>query len=150
MKKIIYFTLAGMALLMGTPAPGISQETAGAQDIVIIVNRGNPVQSIKKSLLRRYFLRKTTEWTDGTAIVPVDLPASDPIRERFSEWILKQTPARITGYWISQGVTGGKDAPDIVRSAAAVKNHVANHAGGIGYILRSDLDGSVKAIEVFE
>jgi len=150
MKKIILLTLFATTLSMGMPALGISQEVAAKEDIVIIVNHENPVRSIKKSLLRRYFLKKTTEWKDGVPVVPVDLATGDPVRESFSKWILNKDAEKIEGYWISQGLIGGKSAPPIRNSAISFKKYITEHAGAIGYIARSDLDSTVKTIEVVE
>lgn len=142
-RKIVFIMLTLGFILMGH----VSYPFA---NVVIVVNNSNPVTTVKKSALGRYFLKKTTAWESGTPVVPVDLPAVDPLREEFSGWILKMSPKNVEGHWITESLTGGKSAPEIVNSTALVKKRVASDPGGVGYIDSADVDGSVKVIEIVE
>ena len=118
--------------------------------VVVVVNNANSAATVKRSTWARYFLKKSTSWESGAPVVPVDLKAADPAREEFSNWILNMSPQRVEAHWISETLTGGKLAPEIVNSAALVKKRVASEPGGIGYIDGAELDASVKAVEVVE
>jgi ABC-type phosphate transport system substrate-binding protein len=143
MKKTIFLMMVIGFVLTGGAASSFA-------DVVVVVNKANSVTTVKKSVLGRYFLKKTTSWESGTPVVPVDLPATDPLREEFSGWILKMSPKNVEGHWITESLTGGKAAPEIVNSGTLVKKRVASEPGGVGYIDSAEVDGSVKVIEVVE
>ncbi len=119
-------------------------------EVAIVVHKDNSVTTVTKSALGRYFLRKTTAWDTGIRIAPVDLPITDPVREEFSKTILGKNSREIESHWISQSLVGGKSAPEVVANSALVKKNVSADPGGIGYINVSDLDDSVKRVEVVE
>jgi ABC-type phosphate transport system substrate-binding protein len=119
-------------------------------EVAIVVNKANPATTVTKGALGRYFLKKTTMWDTDIKIAPVDLPATDPVREEFSRTILGRTPKGVESHWISQSLVGGKSAPEVVSNSALVKKHVAADSGAIGYINASDLDDSVKQVEVVD
>ena len=77
----------------------------------IIVNPDNPVTSVSGDFLRKAFLRKATEWTDGSAIRPVDLSAKTPVRTRFTKEVLKKTPSQLKSFWNQQIFSGKADLP---------------------------------------
>ncbi len=119
-------------------------------DMVVVVNKTNPVTAVKKTVVGRYFLKKSTMWDFGIKVVPIDLPATEPVREEFSKRILASSPREVESHWISESLVGGKSAPEIVNNAALVKKRVAAEPGGIGYIDSAELDDSVKRVEVVD
>lgn len=119
-------------------------------NVVIIVNKNNPVKAVKRGTVASYFLKKSTSWDTGARVVPIDLTAKDPARQEFSEWILKKSAKSVEEHWIGESLTGGKSAPDIVGDATLAKKRVAAELGAIGYIDNTALDSSVKAVEVVE
>src|SRR6185436_149978 len=62
----------------------LEQPSAAGQGFVVIVNASNPISSVKRDELSRIFLKKLTQWQDGSQIEPVDLSESSPARARFS------------------------------------------------------------------
>lgn len=134
-------------IILGT-VMGAGYARSAFAEVAVVVNKTNPATTVMKSALERYFLKKTTTWDTGIKIAPVDLPATDPVREEFSKTILGKTPREVESYWISQSLLGGKSAPEVVTNSALVKKHVAAEPGAIGYINSSDLDDSVKRVVV--
>ena len=122
----------------------------GFTDVVVIVNKENPAKTVKKSALARYFLKKSTRWDSGARVVPIDLTVSDPAREEFSAGILKKSPREVEEYWIAESLTGGKSAPEIVTDSSLVKKRVASDAGALGYVDKTQVDETVKIIEIVE
>ncbi len=139
-RIVILLLLASIPLIVG-----LAEAKA---EVIIIVNHSNSVSSMKRSMISRLFLKKKTKWGNGEKVEPVDLTSSNAVREKFSEKILRKSVRNVESHWIAQTVTGGHFAPKIVDSADAVKRHVADNAGGIGYIDSNELDDSVKKITV--
>ncbi len=119
-------------------------------DVVVVVNPSNQAANLKKSVVARYFLKKSTTWDNGTQVVPIDLAVTDAAREEFSESMLSSSPKKVESHWISESLTGGKSAPEIVSSATLVKKRVASETGGIGYIDRVEVDSSVKVVDIID
>ena len=139
-----------VALIMLGTVIGVGYVRGAFAEVAVIVNKTNPATTVTKSALERYFLKKTTMWDTNIKIAPVDLPTTDPAREEFSRTILGRAPREVESHWISQSLVGGKSAPEVVSNSALVKKHVAADSGAIGYINASDLDDSVKQVEVVD
>ncbi len=139
-----------VALIILETVAGLGFARGAFAEVAIVVNKTNPAATVTKGALERYFLKKTTTWDTDIKISPVDLPATDPVREEFSRTILGKTPRGVESHWISQSLLGGKSAPEVVNNSALVKKHVAADPGAIGYINVSDLDDSVKRVEVVD
>ncbi|MBI5415400.1 MAG: hypothetical protein HZA29_01145 [Candidatus Omnitrophica bacterium] len=142
-KKIRVIVIGILAIIWFT-----ARTSLGFTDVVVIVNKNNPVQTVKKSVLVRYFLKKTTSWDKGTRVVPIDLTVNDPVRQEFSEGILQKSPHEVEEYWIAESLTGGKSAPEIVSDFALVKKRVAADVGALGYVDKTQVDETVKVVEV--
>lgn len=147
MNRTLRINVGILAILAAVGAGYVHSSFA---DMVIVVNKTNPVTAVKKTVVGRYFLKKSTMWDFGIKVVPIDLPAAEPVREEFSKRILQSSPREVESHWISESLVGGKSAPEIVNNAALVKKRVAAEPGGIGYIDSAELDDSVKRVEVVD
>src|SRR5688572_7158569 len=94
-----------LAMLLTTAAlsvPGFP--AADESTFVVIVDAGNTVGSIKRQELARFFLKKTSRWTDGRGVIPVDQSANSPVRSAFTRSVLSvegmgQTSA-VQSFWL--------------------------------------------------
>ena len=59
--QAVRFAIVALLLLVSGP-PGIAQ---GAEGYKVIVNAANPVSSLPREQVARYFLKKTTSWQAG-------------------------------------------------------------------------------------
>ena len=141
--SLVVLIILGIVMAMGYVRGAFAE-------VAIVVNKANPATTVTKGALGRYFLKKTTMWDTDIKVAPVDLPATDPVREEFSRTILGSSPKGVESHWIAQSLLGGKPAPEVVNNSALVKKHVAADPGAIGYINISDLDDSVKRVEVVD
>lgn len=114
----------------------------------VIVNAKNPVTRLPRKLVTEAMLKKTTRWSDGSVIKPVDLVPDSSVRRVFSEEVLKRSVESVRAYW-QQIVFSGRDVPppELANDAEVVK-FVASHDGALGYVSgAATLDG-VKAVVV--
>ena len=115
----------------------------------IVVHPSNPLESITRAELSAIYMKRTRSWRDGREIVPVDQPASSPVREHFSRSILGKSVAYVTRYWQRLIFSGRGIPPRQLQNDAAVLELVKNSREAIGYVARDTPPGDgVKVLEV--
>jgi|SRR5579862_2291398 ABC-type phosphate transport system substrate-binding protein len=114
----------------------------------IIVNPANPAGSLDRKFLEDAFLKKATTWSDGSVIRPVDLPASSPVRRRFSEDVLERSVDAVRGYW-QQRIFAGRDLPppELENDAEVIK-YVLKYDGAVGYVSEGATSSPCKVVAV--
>ena len=137
-KGRLLLAIAGM-LLLGSAFQ--------AQDgYRIIVNPANPIATLTKAQVSRFFLEQAT-WDDGQPVAPVDLVAPSPVREVFSREILDMPTSAVVARWRESGSRRGEPPPSVA-SDRDVLAYVRLKPGAIGYVsAAADLQG-VKAVSI--
>jgi hypothetical protein len=138
-----------VVVILGILASGLSTASTAADDrYQVIVHPGNPVAWIDQGFLRSAYLKKEIEWSDGQAILPVDLASRYAVRQQFTHDVLRKTAAQLKSYW-SQRIFSGKGAPPPEADASVdVIAYVLAHPGAVGYIPANLAPGGAKVIEV--
>jgi ABC-type phosphate transport system substrate-binding protein len=132
--------------LLAFTIPFARADQRKAADFVIIVNRDNPSSELASELVAEAFLKKTTRWSNGETIRPVDLPADSGVRRRFSEGVLKRSVAAVRSYWQQRIFTGRDVPPPELASDEAVVRYVAKYPGAIGYVAPDTQADGVKVV----
>ena len=129
-----------LALLILAPASLAGQEGR----VAVIVH---PERRAELSLdeIAQIYLRRKRFWTDGSIIVPLNLPSTASLRVHFSQAVLNQTETRLADYWNRQYFYGVLP-PATLASTEAVRRYVASDPNAIGYVPASEVDGSVRVI----
>ena len=122
--------LAILVLGLGLGRPSVAEPP----QFKVIVNPARGIEAIDRDFLRDAYLKKVSEWDNGDAIRPVDLPPSSPERADFTEQVLRKTPAQLRAYWNQQIFSGKGLPPPEAASAADVVAYVLANKGAIGYI----------------
>lgn len=121
---------------------------AAAAELVVVVSARSPITSLRADQVADIFLSETTRFPDGGEVVALDLPIGSPLRDHFYLKVANRTPALMKAYWTKKIFTGRGLPPRELPNSQAVRRQVADHPGLIGYIERSDLDGSVRPVLV--
>lgn len=116
---------------------------AGA-DVVVIVNKSGP-DSMTKEQVADVFLGRTTTLPGGAGAAPQDLPESSALRDEFYSKVTGKSAAQAKSHWSKMAFTG-KGTPPKEGSSNDVKKAVAATPGGIGYVEKAAVDGSVKSV----
>jgi ABC-type phosphate transport system substrate-binding protein len=119
---------------------------AEQDELVVITNRATPVDRIGADQAAQIFLKQIQAWPDGTAIQPVDLKESSPLRAEFYGKVTGRRPGQLRAYWARQAFTGMGLPPKEVATSEEVARFVQRTPGAIGYVDRKDVDDSVKIV----
>ncbi|NRR29383.1 hypothetical protein HSX11_04210 [Oxalobacteraceae bacterium] len=113
---------------------------AARAETVVIVNKANPATRMFHDQAAQFFLGKSAMFT------PVDQPEGSAIRMDFYPKVADKDAAQVKALWSKLVFTGKGTAPKEYASNAEVRKAVAADPKAIGYIDKSALDDSVKAI----
>lgn len=127
------------ALFMGFCAASLG---VSAADLVVIGNPG--AAALTKEQIADVYLGKSQ------AATPLDLPEAAPARAEFYKRATGRDLAQVKSTWSRVVFTGKGQPPKELPDAAAVKKLVAADPKTIGYIEKSAVDGSVKALLTLE
>jgi len=126
--------------------PGRSR--AGATGFKVVVNVANPVATAERRFLEDAFLKRTTRWSGGTLIHPIDLTPDSPARRLFSDDVLHRSVSAVKNYW-QQLIFSGRDVPPPeVETDEQVIRYIVKHPGGVGYVSASATVEGVKVLSL--
>ena len=140
-KLLATFVLTAAALLW----EGRSAAEPG-DEIFVVVNPANPAATLTREELRPIFQTTKGEWPDGVKVEPINLADESNVRHAFDAAVLGLDPDRVARYWVDRKIRGGERPPRKVSGASAAVRSVAGDKGGVAYVLRADLNASVKVV----
>ncbi len=108
-----------------------------------------PSDPVSPTLVLGMFAKKRLFWSDHSAVVPVNLAASHPLRRAFSLSIFKKTPEQLQDYWNDQ-YFHGVIPPPVLASEEAVLRFVASTPGAVGYVSACSVDKRVDVIALIQ
>ena len=111
----------------------------------VVVHPSRSGESITTTELSNIFLKRRTQWSDGSRIQAVDNLRSSPVRQAFSRAVHGRTVAAIVAYWQKQ-IFSGRSRPLPELSEADVLGFVKENEGAIGYVSSQATLEGVSAI----
>lgn len=128
---------------------GVAPARAGADDLAVIVNKGNPIQSLTMSQLRKIVLAQEAKWPSGGKIVVWTSAPGHPERAATLKIVCGMSETDFTLHFMHASFNGdGGDQPRTMGSSALVRQAVAGAANGVGFIWASQVDDSVKVVAI--
>jgi len=124
----------------GAVAATLSLALPAMAEVVVIVNPKAADSTLSKDQVTQVFLGKSSSYT------PVDQAESAAIRSEFYTKVTNRDPSQVKSVWSKLVFTGKATMPKEFGDSAAVKKAVAADPKAIGYIEKSALDASVKAV----
>jgi ABC-type phosphate transport system substrate-binding protein len=144
-KIVLLFALATSSL-------GAPRAAAQSGNYVVVVNPANPIRRLSQGQLSRIYLGKLQGWDINGKIEPVvvlDQKSGSPLREKFTQDILRKSPSEADAYW-RQEIYAGRSFPPLEQSETEALAAVRSAVGGIAYVSAgADLKG-VKVVSVQE
>jgi ABC-type phosphate transport system substrate-binding protein len=118
-------------------------------DIAVIVNPGNPVDSITTADLRKLFAGDKASWGGGIPATPFVRAAPARERDVLLKVVLKMTDAQYQEYWIKKVYSGAAaHEPLSLMSSGMQLDAVRSQKGGIALVNASEVKDGVKVIKV--
>jgi hypothetical protein len=139
--------ISGLSLVLaGVAAPMLAR---AAEPIAVIVPLADAKRSVTLSDLALIFRRKRLLWPDGGKIVPINLPASDPVRRDFSLAVFSEPIEASEAYW-NDMYFHGITPPFVASSDEAVIRFIEQSKDGIGYVPYCSVDRRVAVLLVID
>lgn len=124
----------------------ITLANLAAADLVVIVNPKSPLTSMTPEQVSAIFMGKTNTLPSGSTAAPADLPEGNAARDQFYSKAAGKSSSQVKATWARLTFSGKATPPKELGTAADVKKFVASNPDAIGYIEKSAVDGTVKAI----
>jgi len=134
-----------LALLVVLAGGTARAEAPPATGIAVIGAPGLDLARLDRAAVASIFRRKLRTLPAGDRLVPVNLPASDPLRTAFSIAVFELEPAAMDAYW-NERYFHGVSPPHVLASVEAVLRFVATTPGAIGYVPACAVDGRVRVL----
>jgi hypothetical protein len=115
-------------------------------DVVVIVSAKSSVAVLSQYQAVEIFLGKSLTFPGGLHAVPLDQAEDSPVRQEFYLKTVGKAPPQMTAYWSKMIFTGQGRPPPELGDSLAIKNQVAANPNAVGYIDKSQLDPSVRAV----
>lgn len=133
-----------------TLSVGAPRAEAQTGKYVVVVNPSNPIRRLSQTQLSRIYLGKLQGWEIKGKVEPVlvlDLKAGSPLREKFTQDVLRKSTSEAEAYW-RQEIYSGRSFPPLEQTEPEALAQVRTSLGGIAYVSASaDLKG-VKVVSV--
>ena len=131
----------------GASAP--NETNPPEQNLAIIVNTSNPVDSLSMSELRHVFLGERRHWPNGRRITLVMMELGQPERRALIREVCQMNETDFSQHFLHGVFTGEVFvSPKTLASPVGVRKFIFNVPGAIGYVRATDVDASVKVIRV--
>lgn len=135
----IFLRLTLLLLTSGAAAPT-------SAELAVIANPDNPLSTITVSEVARIYLGKTRLFPSGEKVTPVDQAVDRYAREHFYQAVAEMDNTAVKQYWSRLMFSGKGYPPEALSDDEFVRNWVAEHPSGLGYIDRKSADKSVKVL----
>lgn len=134
-----------LALCLGS-ALALAPGAALAAELAVIVSARSNISMLSADQVAEIFLFQTNRFPNGNEVVPIDQDLGSPLRNEFYSKVTRRTPALVKAHWARLIFTGRGQPPAEVDGNAAMRRMIAENPGMIGYVERTALDPSVRAV----
>jgi len=121
--------------------------TLYGSDYVVVTYNTSLIQTLSKKQIKDIYMMKR-HFINCMKIIPVNLPTSLLIREKFEKNVLKVNREKLSNYWIRQHFQGIRP-PLIQSSFVSVKLFLKNVDGAIGYLPKKSMSSDLKVLYEF-
>jgi ABC-type phosphate transport system substrate-binding protein len=129
-----------------SPALALVPDAALAAELAVIVSARSNISMLSADQVAEIFLFQTNRFPNGNEVVPIDQDLGSPLRDEFYSKVTHRTPALVKAHWARLIFTGRGQPPAEVDGNAAMRRMIAENPGMIGYVERTALDPSVRAV----
>lgn len=133
--------IAALTALPAGPAP------AAERPFLVVAHPAVTVARLPRTQLSRLFLKKGTQWPDGSPVHPVE-PLDPRLRQAFAGQVHERSAASVAAYWNAL-IFSGRELPPLEKATDAdVVAFVRATPGAIGYVSAGAEVAGVKLLAV--
>lgn len=121
---------------------------AGAGELVMIVNKTNPITDISAELLKNFYTGEEITWPGGERVALVELKDDNRLTAYFSDTILHMSLQRKSKMWAVKAFGSDVRPPYKYSSEAAVVGFVSSNPNAMGYVSPGSVDNTVKIVTI--
>jgi len=114
----------------------------------MIVQEGNPLNSISERQIKKIFKLKQHTWANNLLIRPANLAKSHLTRQKFSRDFLRKSAHQMEAYYLKMAMIGRGQPPYEAVSEAEMIAFVRKYKGAIGYISKPIAVEGIKVLNV--
>ncbi|GHG04810.1 hypothetical protein [Thalassotalea marina] len=118
----------------------------GQEDMVVVMSKGTPIQTLSKSEVIDIFMGKYTAFPNGELAIAVELSGEPEIRQLFYKKLINRSLASVNAYWARLKFSGRKRSVVDQDSVGEVIAYLEKNPLAIGYIPISSLNDSLKVV----
>ena len=124
-------------------------KVALAEEYAVVVHPSNADANVKDG-----FLLSLDSWSNGKKVEPYEIQEAGDlkkllVKKAFLKEVLGMSISDYNKHWADRKAAGKTTKPAPTSSFSGIKRFVSKKEGGIGYIPKSDADGSVKVVKTF-
>ncbi|MBQ4844036.1 MULTISPECIES: hypothetical protein [unclassified Pseudoalteromonas] len=116
------------------------------QDLVVIVHKDNPVNSLTHKAVVDMFMGKYLAFPNGVIALTCDYKKESQIRSSFLSAITGRPISQINAYWSRVRFSGKASPPQIFDDVVSILDKVANTSNAIAYVPAHTVTHNVKVV----
>ena len=124
--------------------------TATASDLVVVINKLNPIESLTRSQVIDIYMGRFLTFPDGSPAEPLDLQSNSRLKEKFYLTLVNQNERKVNAYWSRLLFSGRAKPPLEVSSIEEALQQVIEAKSKMAYIPQSAVTHSVKVVFRFD
>jgi len=119
---------------------------AYSEQLVIVVHKDTPIESLTKSEVIDIFMGKYTAYPNGQKALAVELTDQHTLKERFYRQLIGRSVASVNAYWARLKFAGRKRNAEVKDTQDEVIEYLRTTPLSIGYITVAKLDDNLKVV----
>jgi ABC-type phosphate transport system substrate-binding protein len=124
----------------------LDMRTAGAGNLVVIVNPSSGIDQLTRSQVIDIFLGRYRKLPSGAVAMPIDLRIDTPERKLFYLLLVGKDLPQMSSYWARLVFSGQAAPPYPVPDARTAVDLVATNPNAIAYVERATVDNRVRMV----
>ena len=120
--------------------------SAGAEDLVVIVNPASGIEQLTRNQVIDIFLGRYRKLPSGAVAIPIDLRVDTAERKEFYLLLVGKDVAQMSSYWARLVFSGQAAPPFPVANSRTALDLVATNPNAIAYLDRTTLDSRVRVV----
>jgi len=140
-KRVVAYSFLYVCTLI------VAVSVAYSQDVQVIVNKKNDVQSFSKHDLKQIFLAKKRIFSSGRPIYLVTNTEDEDLLSAFTS-LIGFNVSKFSRVWIKISLSGEAPPPEEAEDDAEMIELVSKEVGAIGFVKKGNVSDKVKVVEI--